>query len=295
MSPGSTILVYESVFPGNQPFDDMFQQIADDDAADVVSTSWGLAESESNISSMGAEHAAFQQMTAEGMTFFAAAGDDGAADRAPGSDNADFPSSDPYTVSAGGTTLFLNSDNTIASETAWSGAGGADSILFAQPDYETGVTGLTPNTSCDSDHTSDFPDDVADGIPGAACAAAGDASRQNSDFSLDADPATSYSFFYNGRWSQAGGTSFVAPQLAGMYAIVTARLRKAVQSTTRRVGQGQPSLYFDATANPTDFNDITDGNNGFPAGAGWDHPTGLGTPHDVDTMINNLVTILSAP
>ena len=33
----------------------------------------------------------------------------------------------------------------------------------------------------------------------------------------------------------------------------------------------------------------------FSAGAGWDHPTGWGTPHNTDTFINNLVTIRTSP
>jgi kumamolisin len=306
MSPGSNMLVYDAVDPNDQPFDDMYVQIADDDLADVVSTSWGLSESVSEqfeFGSVQTEHAAIQQMTAEGMVFIAASGDDGSADRTSGTDNADFPASDPFTVAAGGTSLTLNTDNTIATEVVWndgpgSSAGGADSILFAEPDYQTNLSGWVSNTSCESDHTGDFP--TVAGIPGLGCTGTGAASRQNSDIAMDADPETGYASYVNGRWAQGGGTSYVAPELAGFYAIVTARLRAALKAqhvsgaSTARVGQGNPDLYKDYGLNVTDFNDIISGNNGmFSAGTGWDHPTGLGTPHSADTLMNNLVVIMT--
>ena len=83
--------------------------------------------------------------------------------------------------------------------------------------------------------------------------------------------------------------------MAGFFAILTARLRTALHSKTLRVGPANPGLYQDFLMNPVDFNDITSGSNGmFSAQPGWDHPTGLGTPHDADTMIDDLVSILSA-
>ncbi|HEX2666759.1 MAG TPA: S53 family peptidase [Gammaproteobacteria bacterium] len=285
MAPGAGMLVYEAVNPAFSNFDLAFQAVADDDTADVVSTSWGLAERDTPFASLQSEHNVFVQLSAQGMPLMAAAGDNGAPDNASsGSDNADFPSSDPLVTAAGGTSLFLNGDDSINSESAWSGAGGADSMFFTVPAYQSGFTG---NAACDADHTADF-----DG--GWGCTSAGADTRQSSDMAMNADPGTGYSVYYNGRWATFGGTSFVAPELAGFFAIVTARYRTLAAVNTVRIGNANTIIYDVANgANySTDFNDITTGSNGFAAGAGWDHPTGWGTPKDADALANDLANDL---
>jgi kumamolisin len=280
MSPGSAILVYEASTPAFVSFDDEFARIADDNDADVVTTSWGSAESGGTPApaSVIAEHGSFQQMTSEGMVIMAAAGDDGSADRATGTDNADFPSSDPYVIAAGGTSLSLNPDNSIGQESAWSGAGGADSKFFAEPDYQISSTQSTfvGNAACDGDHTGDFLDDTSDtpNEAGDGCTAAGADSRQSSDMSMDANPGTGYAIYFNGRWEVFGGTSFVAPELAGLFANLT-------NQAGGRVGSGPVLIYCVANDGnySVTFHDITSGSNGkFSADTGWDHPTGWGTP-----------------
>ena len=290
MAPGAEIHVYEGSTPKFVTFVDVFDAIVNDNLVDVISTSWGSPEPDNSnptgvqFSTLAAEDELFVQASTQGIPVFAAAGDNGAADGTANPDTADYPSSDPNVVAAGGTTLVLNPDNTIASESAWKGAGGADSILFAQPSYQSA---LTSNTSCiDDTETNGGLDSTT------ACTAAGNASRQSSDMSMDADPATGYSIYFNGRWEVFGGTSFVAPELAGFFAVVTARYRTAAVALTARIGNGGSLIYNEAGTNPSDFNDITDGSNGFPAGAGWDHPTGWGTPHAGDTMANNIVNLL---
>jgi kumamolisin len=273
MAPGADIRVYECVNPADANFDLEFETIADNDSEQVVSTSWGLNETQSGLASIGAEHDAFVQMATQGQIVVAAAGDDGAGDAFTGLDNADFPSSDPFVVAAGGTTLLL-SGSTVISETAWGGAGGADSLYFAEPAFQTGAAGWVPNTACSEDVTADpaYTDDTTD-----VCTGAGNASRQSSDMSMDADPGTGYSIYYNGRWEVFGGTSFVAPQLAGLYAdLASIDLANAGSGL---VGPG-PALVFCLAASDAaaDFRDITSGSNGFAAGAGWDHPTGWGVP-----------------
>lgn len=291
MSPGSNIIVFESFNPSDPVFDDMFVDIANYTAhpISVMSTSWGEPENISSPASLAAEHDDFVQMNTQGIVMLAAAGDGGAADReSPGTDNADFPSSDPYVLAAGGTHLVLDPvTSAITSESAWTDAGGADSMYFAQPAYETAlVSGWTPNNSCSGTYTAAYsaatqttgtpatPNLGADG-----CANSGIASRQSSDMSMDADPATGYSVYFNGRWAVYGGTSFVAPELAGLFAIIV-KANAGVSSTA-------PSVVFCAASGPNyaaDFNDIVSGANSgslggtFNAGTGWDHPTGWGTP-----------------
>jgi subtilase family serine protease len=86
-----------------------------------------------------------------------------------------------------------------------------------------------------------------------------------------------------------GGTSEGAPQWAALTAL-------ADQAAGHGLGLINPKLYA-AGANPgkysSDFHDVTSGDNGFlgpgfPAKAGYDLPTGLGTPNAAN-LINDLI------
>lgn len=307
MGPGADILVYEGVNPAFVVFDDMFTQIVNDNIADVITTSWGLCEVDQVDEGVGfsivAEDESFLQGLAQGQTFMAAAGDGGSQDRCGHNffpnNNADFPASDPNVISAGGTHLVLNSDNTIKSETVWISGGGADSGLFAEPSYQTNTGGWLSNTDCVQDPNNlgqPLAAHLNDPNPGidvaVACANVGDASRQGADLSLDSDPATGYSLYFNGRWAVFGGTSFAAPEFAGLFSMIVATNGGHLAG---RVGSGPRFIYCDAKNNSlTDFNDIVVGNNGkFNALTGWDHATGWGTPIGT-SFITNGVSALGA-
>ncbi len=294
MAPGANIVVYEASSPSDKAFDDMFDAIADDTSIDVVSTSWGGSEpsaaglSDQSLSSIAAEDQDFAKESLDGIPVIAAAGDDGSSDGvgASNGDTADFPASDPSVLAAGGTSLRLNDDDSIAAEIAWGGAGGADSVIFVQPDFQVG---LPPNGACGADVasvTSDVFGNVVCSVPSVD-------SRESSDMAMDADPDTGYSLYFNGRWTEFGGTSFVAPELAGLFAIVTARYRVLDADATARIGNANEILYPVAESIPGDFNDITLFNNGgFGAMSGWDHPTGWGTPNNADNLITDLANAL---
>lgn len=243
MAPGATILVYEGANARFTTFTDVYNKIVTDDQAAVMTTSWGAAESSTSTATMQTDDNIFAQGAAEGISLFAAAGDNGSSDGTSNQDEADFPSSDPYVAAAGGTSLTLTSNNTIASETAWSGTGGAESHYFVEPSWQVGTN-----------------------VPQ-------DGFRQTSDLALDADPNTGYSVLYSGKWSVYGGTSFVAPELAALFAV------KVSQNGTR-VGQANEAVYTIANGSrySSDFHDIISGSNGaFNAGTFWDHPTGWGS------------------
>jgi subtilase family serine protease len=293
MAPGAAIIVYSGVNPQFSTFVDVFDRIFTDDTADVVSTSWGSCEPNTPPASIGAEETITLAMLIQGQTIFAAAGDGGAQDRCSGpsgnhglgfggvldistTDNADYPSSAPGIGAAAGTSLVLGG---TPSEGAWVDGGGADSVLFAEPAYETGTAGWVSNASCFEDTNTD-----AFGVPVAeSCAAAGNASRQSSDLAMDAD--FNLNLFYNGKWlSGFGGTSFVAPELAGLWAIAVNSNRTATSTPTARLGAA-PAAIFNAMAICSNI--VTDigvgSNNGaggvFDTAVGWDHPTGWGVPN----------------
>jgi len=175
-----------------------------------------------------------------GVTFVASTGDDGA----PGG----FPAYSPNVVAVGGTTLTLSGGN-YGGETGWSGSGGGQSSYESEPGYQTGVQ--------------------ASGW------------RQIPDVAFDADPASgvavydSYDYGSSLPWVQVGGTSLSAPCWAGLIAIADQLRASAGSSSLDGLTQTLPALYGLPAA---DFHDITSGNNGHPAGPGYDMVTGIGTP-----------------
>ena len=83
---------------------DTYQQIADDDTANVVSTSWGTCESDPS-GDPSAEQPIFEQMAAQGQTIVSAAGDAGSSDCNGITNNdpaVDDPASQPYVTGVGG-------------------------------------------------------------------------------------------------------------------------------------------------------------------------------------------------
>lgn len=116
---------------------------------------------------------------------------------------------------------------------------------------------------------------------GEASFSTGCAKRAVSDVSAVADPASGVavydSFSYQGYvgWLVFGGTSVSSPIIASVFA-----LAGNAASTTNNY----PYTHYSTSV----FNDVTSGSNGTcsptqlcTARAGWDGPTGLGTPNGV--------------
>ncbi|HEX7837952.1 MAG TPA: hypothetical protein VF469_10845, partial [Kofleriaceae bacterium] len=154
----------------------------------------------------------------------------------------DYPSTSAHVIGVGGTTLTKSSNARGWVEGAWSGAGSSCSTLIAKPSYQSSV-------------------------PSAACA-----KRAASDVAAVADPNTGLAVFNagSGGWIVVGGTSAASPFVAGVFA---------------RYGLAKTNDASFAYAHASQFFDVTTGKNGScggalcNAGAGWDGPTGLGTPN----------------
>jgi Pro-kumamolisin, activation domain/PASTA domain/IPT/TIG domain/Divergent InlB B-repeat domain len=311
-APGANIDVYEAP---NNTFGslDEYAQIVNDDVDQVVTTSWGLCEQAVQQGSPGiqqAENLIFQQAAAQGQSVFSASGDEGSNDcnafqtTSPTTPvlSVDDPSSQPYVVAAGGTTM----DNATqpASEHVWNdgaagGAGGGGiSESWAMPSWQLdshvpGVNDPGAVSSADSFEAADLGD------PGFAFCASDNAvgpveagCRELPDVSANADEFTGgitvYLAEFDG-WNTFGGTSSAAPLWAAMLADVNASATcQGNPATQKGVGFVNPLLYSVAS-NPTayaaSFNDITQGNNDaygdsnlFQATSGFDMASGLGTP-----------------
>ena len=175
-----------------------------------------------------------------GVTFVAASGDAGA----PGG----YPAFSPNVVSVGATVLTLSGGN-YGSEVGRTDSGGGVSSVELQPAYQSKV-------------------------------APGSAMREMPDVSLDGEPNAGVAVYdsYNGGadpWYEVGGTSLSAPVWAGIFAITNQGRARAGMASLDGPTQTLPRLYQISSA---DYHDITSGNNGFPAGVGYDMVTGLGTP-----------------
>jgi len=277
VAPAANITVWEGPNTA-QGIVDTYNAMVTSNTTATNSTSWGLCEA-SALTVHGfitAEDNIFQQAAAQGQSFFAASGDDGAFDcgsgAPPGTLAVDNPADDPYITGAGGTTLNLNGSNGYSSESAWSGTpnpsngtGGGLSTVFAKPSWQTGP-GVQNSYS--------------------------NGNRQVPDVASDADPATGVSIYttinHQTGWTVVGGTSAAAPSWAAFAALYN---QDATANGKPHLGFANPVLYGLAAspqASPA-FHDITTGNNLFyNATAGWDYPTGWGT-YDAYNLASDLI------
>ncbi|NNN01615.1 MAG: hypothetical protein HKL86_07285 [Acidimicrobiaceae bacterium] len=258
LAPGAKIVVYQAPNSGSGPTD-AYQQMADDNTATIISTSWGTCEADPN-GSPSTEQPIFEQMAAQGQTVYSAAGDYGSSDCSGVVNNAlavDDPSSQPFVTGVGG--LSVSSISPL-SQTVWfdkasSGAGGGGfSSLWSRPSWQV-APGIAPTETM----------------------------RMVPDLSAMADPSTGFIYYFTpgsqsacSGWCSIGGTSIGSPLLSAMTAV-------AAQSCgVSRLGFLNPTFYAMAS---TGFIDVTTGANdlfgvgGYSAGVGYDMASGLGSPN----------------
>lgn len=251
------LLVYESP---NTELGALAQylQIAQDNEADAISTSWGIVcEFGVNSQITLAENQIFLQMATQGQSIFAASGDSGAYGCSrvgllpPAGEELQLgdPNNQPYITSVGGTS-FQGPDNVTtfdpgtnpnptypgsSKELPWTdgcdpqncvggATGGGVSRIWAEPDYAVNLsTGqYFPGVIGAYSQAGTYCGQQ----PGVLC-------RENPDISLDADPSTGYSIyctdpgdafcasgeFGTPGWIRLGGTSCAAPLWAGIAAL----------------------------------------------------------------------------
>jgi hypothetical protein len=288
LAPKAHIIVYQAPNSAAGDFD-AYNAMITDDAASVISTSWGLCEPQLGSSFAEAENTLFEEAATEGISVFAAAGDEGSEDcDNPSASDPDTslavndPGSQPFVTSVGGTSL--TALGPPPTQSVWDdddpgdecsngpcGGGGGVSALWPMPSYQASAPAGLNVINGDSSGT---PCGVA---YGSYC-------REVPDVSADADPSTGYAIYYNGGWTTAGGTSAAAPLWAAFTALVDA----SPECAGRAIGFANPDLYAAAASDySANFSDIDSGNNDileplnddlYPAGPGYDMASGLGTP-----------------
>jgi subtilase family serine protease len=152
-----------------------------------------------------------------------------------------YPAASRYLTAVGGTSLTRGGGTRGWSESAWSGAGSGCSAYEAKPSWQT-------DTGCSR--------------------------RTVADVSAVADPNTGVAVLYAGLWWTVGGTSASSPIIASVYALA---------GNASSVNAG--SYPYSHTSG---LFDVTSGSNGTCSpsylchgAAGYDGPTGLGTPNGV--------------
>ena len=271
LAPGANVVVYQGTQSGSGPTD-IYAQIASADVATVVTTSWGICEAQTQGGAQ-AEQPIFQEMSAQGQTVVAAAGDEGSADCEDATSPAgglavDDPASQPYVTGVGGLTV---SSVAPLTQTVWNdqcrrancgAGGGGQSSLWTQPTWQQ--------------------------APGITTTAATGGRRMVPDLSVMADPSTGFIEYFTGAsgctgncpsgWGSIGGTSVGAPLVAALVAVGA----QGCLAPGGRLGLINPLLYAMAS---TGFTDVTTGTNDlfglgqYAAGPGYDMASGLGSPN----------------
>ena len=205
--------------------------------ANVVSNSYGSNE-------FSSETTFDYHFNKPGIAFTFSSGDNGYG--------TSYPAASRYVTAVGGTSLYLNSDNTYKNEVAWKGSGSGCSSYESKPSWQK-------DTGC--------------------------AKRSIADVSAVADPNTGAAVYdtvaYSGQvgWFQVGGTSLAAPLIAGVYTLKGVPVATAANSLP----------YLNSPL--TNLHDVTSGSNGgcsmrsrylCTSLKGYDGPTGLGTPNGIN-------------
>jgi subtilase family serine protease len=233
MAPGANIVLVIS--PNNtSDLDETVNYAVVHHLGNTISNSWGGPEGRGNPAGFIRVERILEMGAAEGMDVNFSSGDSGDFVAAVGFATVSYPSSSTFATGVGGTSLFLNPDNTRAVETGWGnnltriadrialgsppvipplqlgfqgGAGGGTSLNFAKPAFQAGIAGSM---------------------------------RQVPDIGWLADPFTGVEFIQTvgGQLSVGviGGTSVACPMFSALMAI-------AAQKAGHPLGQAAPLLY----------------------------------------------------
>jgi subtilase family serine protease len=280
MAPAANVRFVAAASCQDPDLADALAYIVDNHVASIVSNSWGDVE-DGATEFVSTYHLIFEVGAAEGIDFTFSSGDNGY--EAPGEDpgfsdhvQVDYPTSDPFVTSVGGTSLAVNKSSSYQFETAWGtlldplasngrhwkqtppggypfwfdgGSGGGTSTQFAQPGYQAGVV----------------PASLSQTLPGGKKSAA--PMREVPDVSAYADPATGMlvgetvlkpsGHGFEFALSRIGGTSVSCPTFAGIEA-------DAQQAAGGSLGLANPLIYDLYRHDPGAYHDVTS----TPAGPG---------------------------
>ena len=268
MAPGvSNIYVYEA--PDGSPWVDILNSMAETNLAAQLSCSWTARGPDPKSELI------FQQMAAQGQSFFNASGDSGAY-----AGEIEFPCASPNLTVVGGTSLVTDTNGDYLSESVWNwggtnASGGGFALSVGIPLWQMGL-----------DMTTNGGSIFWRNLPDVALAADNVYVFVNGQIFVDDQGAP----------APVAGTSCAAPLWAAFTALAN---QQAAQLGQPPVGFLNPAIcsLCRGTNYAAIFHDITSGNNtnytsttNFYAAPGYDLCTGWGTP-----MGTNLINALTTP
>ncbi|WIX85815.1 S53 family serine peptidase [Amycolatopsis sp. DG1A-15b] len=274
-----------------------------DNAVDVISNSYGNADGENSLPQMARDqfNAMALQAAIQGQTVTVSTGDAGNNSGPVGRPTVSFPSSSPWVVAVGGTSVGLDQNNQPTVLTGWensgntqsgsswapqqdadgpfaSGAGGGSSALYCMPNWQMGVVpgsgekrGVPDIAALADSYTGMLVGQTIKGQFGiGSYGGTSLASPLIAGLVADAQQARSGN-------ARAGMLTPILYSLAGSSAIADVTPQKAGVWTPMMhafggvaVPGGQGSYLIDFDARPQNLQ----------SGPGWDNVTGLGTPAD---------------
>jgi subtilase family serine protease len=287
-APGAHIMLYDIPDLSDVSVIDAYATIVDDNRADIVNSSFGLCELYYTAAYNGGtdftpilqlQHDIFRQGNAQGITFVASSGDNGAYDcfdpgfthLVKGVEN---PADDTATTGVGGTNLVTKSipgsrNSAYVRESAFAdpydpaagappgaifGSGGGISVLFPKPWYQNLV-----NTHA---RTRTVPD-VAMHMGGCPVGSAQPCNPDDSAVLL----------VVGGGLYGAVGTSASSPEFAGLLAVTE-------QTLGTRLGNANGYIYaLSLVGGEAVYRQDIPGNNGYPTSHDYNYVLGNGTPH----------------
>ncbi|KAL5089120.1 hypothetical protein Trisim1_005975 [Trichoderma cf. simile WF8] len=203
-----------------------------------------------------------------------------------------FPQTCPYILAVGGTELRRSDPSAppveweILEEVATTQfpSGGGFSNIFSVADYQTDAVNGYFDTVGDSLPFESYNQTIVDGNFDNVTDVNQVYNRGGRGFPDVAAVGENQLIVYDGQFGTIGGTSLSTPVWGSILTLINEKRIAAGKST---LGFINPALY----QHPEVFTDITEGNNngcsspdettlwGFPAAAGWDPVTGLGSPN----------------
>jgi subtilase family serine protease len=243
MAPGAKIVLVAA--PNNySDLDEAVNWVVVHHVANIVTNSWGLSTDLAAPGKASRDERIFMQAAAEGIGLNFSSGDSGDEVANTGVKSVDYPASSPWVTAIGGTSLFLNSDNSYNFETGWGNK--LDKLASCATSVPDPSTGLKDCTTYDKSTAASlgFQGGAGGGLsynftaqPWQSAAIGSDTAsgfgtvgthRAVPDVSMLADPYTGMNVYITdlsaGDTSPEiepyGGTSLASPLFAGVSALV---------------------------------------------------------------------------
>lgn len=243
MAPGAKIVLVAA--PNNySDLDEAVNWVVVHHLANIVTNSWGLSTDLASPGRASRDERIFMQAAAEGIGLNFSSGDNGDELANTGVKSVDYPASSPWVNAVGGTSLFLNSDNSYNFETGW-----GNNLVRKYTCATKSTDSSTGLLHCDTYNPTGFLDEGYTGGAGGglsynftaqpwqSAAIGGDTAsgfgavgthRAVPDISMLADPYTGMNVWITDlsagdtapEIEPYGGTSLASPLFAGIMALV---------------------------------------------------------------------------